>query len=96
MCLRKAPEKYIAGAALDRAFVKACRRVVTSTLLYVIGSESSCDLGSVTYKLNLKNYNYSYSIYILNLVGRSVASSFAISLFLVVSEGLKLVHLGAS
>jgi hypothetical protein len=30
--------------------------MLTSTLLYLIGSESSCDLGNVTYKLNLKNY----------------------------------------
>jgi hypothetical protein len=46
---------------------KARRRVLTSTLLYLIGSESSCDLGSETYKLNLRNYIYNYSICILNL-----------------------------
>jgi hypothetical protein len=65
------------------------------TLLYLIGSESSCDLGSETYNLNLKNYIYNYNNYILDLVGRSIGSSFAIALFLVVPEGLKLVHLGA-
>jgi hypothetical protein len=70
--------------------------VLTSTLLYLIGSESSCDLRSVIYKLNLKNYNYNYSIYILNLVGRYLlATSFEVALFLVVLEGLKLVNLGA-
>jgi GTP1/Obg family GTP-binding protein len=35
--------------------IKACRRVLTSTLLYFIDSESSCDLGIETqYKLYLK------------------------------------------
>jgi hypothetical protein len=55
---------------------KACRRVFTSTLLYLIGSQSSCDLGSETYKLNLEKYIYNYSIYILNLVGRSIGKFF--------------------
>jgi hypothetical membrane protein len=50
--------------------------VLTTTLLYLIGSESSSDLGSVTYKLNLKNYIYNYSIYILNLVGKSIGKFF--------------------
>jgi hypothetical protein len=56
--------------------VKACRKVLTSTLLYLIGSESSCDLGSETYKLNLKNQIYNYNNYILNLVGRSIDKFF--------------------
>jgi hypothetical protein len=30
--------------------------VLTSTLLYLKGSESACDFGSEIYKLNLKNY----------------------------------------
>jgi hypothetical protein len=30
-------------------------------LFYLIGPESSCDLGSETYKLNLKNYIYNYN-----------------------------------
>jgi hypothetical protein len=55
-----------------KSCTKACRRVLTSTVLHLIGSEYSCDLGSVTYKLNLKNNIYNYSIYILNLVGRSI------------------------
>jgi hypothetical protein len=55
-----------------RSYTKACRRVLTSTLLYLIGPESSCDLGNVTYKLNLKNDIYIYNIYILNLVGKSI------------------------
>jgi hypothetical protein len=50
---------------LGRNNTEASRRVLTSTLLYLIGSESSCDLGSETYKLNLKNYIYNYNIYIL-------------------------------
>jgi hypothetical protein len=54
----------------------ACSRVLTSTLLYLIGSEFSNDLGSVTYKLNLKNYIYNYNNYILNLVGRSIGKFF--------------------
>jgi hypothetical protein len=52
--------------------VKACRRVLTSTLIYIIGSESSCDLGNVTCKLNHKNDVYNYNNYVLNLVGRSI------------------------
>jgi hypothetical protein len=40
----------------------ACRRVLTSTLLYLIGAEFSCDLGSETYKLNLRDYIYNYNI----------------------------------
>jgi hypothetical protein len=54
--------------------VKSCKRVLTSTLLYLTGSEPSCDLGSETYKLNLKNYVYiyNYNNYVLNLVGRSI------------------------
>jgi hypothetical protein len=50
--------------------------VLTSTFLYLIGPESSCDLGRVIYKLNLKNYIYNYSIYLLNLVGRSSGKFF--------------------
>jgi hypothetical protein len=57
-------------------YTKACRRVFTSTLLYLIGSESSCGLGSDTYKINLKKNIYNYSIYILNLVGRSIGKCF--------------------
>jgi hypothetical protein len=72
--------------------VKACRRELTSTLPYLIGSKSSCDLGSKTYKLNRKNYIYNYSIYILNLVVRSLGKFFRNRL---VSEGLELVHLSA-
>jgi hypothetical protein len=37
-----------------RSYTKACRRVLTSTLLYLTGSEPSCDLGNETYRLNLK------------------------------------------
>jgi hypothetical protein len=55
-----------------KSCTKACRRVLTSTLLYLKGSESSCDLHSETYKLNLKNYIYDYNNYILNLVCRSI------------------------
>jgi hypothetical protein len=66
----------IHSANAVKSYTKACRRVLTSTLLYLIGSESSCDLGSVTYKINLKNYIYNYSIYILNLVGRSTGKFF--------------------
>jgi hypothetical protein len=65
--------------------------VLTRTLLYEIGSESSYDLGSAIYKPNLKNYIYNFSIYILNLL----ASSFAIALFLVIPVCLKLAHFGA-
>jgi hypothetical protein len=46
----------IHSANVIKLCIKACRRVLTSTLLYLIGSESFCDLGSETYKLNLKNY----------------------------------------
>jgi hypothetical protein len=46
--------------------------MLTSTHLYLVGSEPSCDLGSVTYNLNLKNYIHNHSIYILNLVDRSI------------------------
>jgi hypothetical protein len=60
------------SANVVKLYTKACRRVLTSTLLYLIGSESSCDLGSESYKLNLKNYIYIYNNYILNLVGRSI------------------------
>jgi hypothetical protein len=59
-----------------KSYTKTCRRVLTSTLLYLIGSESSCDLGSETLKLNLKNYIYNYNIYIVNLVGRSIGKFF--------------------
>jgi hypothetical protein len=55
---------------------KACSKVLTSTLLYLTGSESSCDLGSETYKLNLKNYIYNYNNYILNLESRSLGKFF--------------------
>jgi hypothetical protein len=47
-----------------------------STPLYLIGSESSCNLGNETYKLNLKNCIYNYNNYILNLVGRSTGKFF--------------------
>jgi hypothetical protein len=50
--------------------------MLTSILLYLIGSQSSCELESETYKLNLKNYIYIYNIYILNLVGRSIGRFF--------------------
>jgi hypothetical protein len=43
------------SANVVKSCTEACRRVLTGTLLYLIGSESSCDLGSETYKLNLKN-----------------------------------------
>jgi hypothetical protein len=56
--------------------VKACRRELTSTLLYLIGSESSCDLGSETYKRNLTNYIFNYKNNILNLVGRFIGNFF--------------------
>jgi hypothetical protein len=46
----------IHSANVVKSFTKACTRVLTSTLLYLIGSESSCDLGSETYKLNVKNW----------------------------------------
>jgi hypothetical protein len=38
------------SANVVKSCTKACRRVLTSTPLYLIGSESSCDLGSETYK----------------------------------------------
>jgi hypothetical protein len=44
----------IHSANVVKSYTKACRRVLTSTLLYLIGSGSSCDLGSVTYKLYLQ------------------------------------------
>jgi hypothetical protein len=66
----------IHSANVVKLYKKACRRVRTSALLYLTGSESSCDLGSETYKLNLKNCIYNYSIYILNLVGRSIGKLF--------------------
>jgi hypothetical protein len=52
-----------------RSYAKACRNVLTSTLLYLLGSEPYCDLGNVSYKLNLKNNIFND---ILNLVGRSI------------------------
>jgi hypothetical protein len=36
-------------------YIKEYRIVFTSTFVFLIGSEFSCDLGSGTYKLNLKN-----------------------------------------
>jgi hypothetical protein len=60
----------IYSANVVKSCTKTCRIVFTSTLLYLIRSESSCDLG--TYKLNLKNYICNYNNYILNLVGRSI------------------------
>jgi hypothetical protein len=39
---------YQYTANVVKLYTKACRRVLSSTLLYLIGSESSCDLGSVT------------------------------------------------
>jgi hypothetical protein len=60
------------SAKVVKSCTEACRRVPTSTLIYLIGSESSCDLVSETYKLELKNYNYNYNNYILNLVERSI------------------------
>jgi hypothetical protein len=66
----------IHSANVVKSYKKACRRVLTSTLLYLIESEFSCDLGCETYKLNLKNYTYNYTIHILNLVGRSSGKCF--------------------
>jgi hypothetical protein len=43
------------SAIAVKSYRKAYRTVLTSTLLYFIGSELSCDLGNVTYKLNFKN-----------------------------------------
>jgi hypothetical protein len=37
----------IHSANVVRSYSKACRRVLTGTLLYLIGSEPSCDLGNV-------------------------------------------------
>jgi hypothetical protein len=45
----------IHSANVVKSCTKACRKVFTSTLIYLIGSESCCDLESETYKLNLKN-----------------------------------------
>jgi hypothetical protein len=64
-----------------KSCTKACRRVLTSTLLDLIGSEFSCHLGSETYKVNLKNYIYDYSNNVLNLVGRSIGKFFRNRLF---------------
>jgi hypothetical protein len=64
------------SANVVKSCTKACKRVLISTLLYLIGSVSSCDLGSVTYKLSLKNHIYYYNNYILNLVGRSTGKFF--------------------
>jgi hypothetical protein len=64
------------SANVVKLYTKACRRVLTSTLLFLIGSESSCDIGNETYKLNVKNYIYNYNIYILNLVVRSIGKFF--------------------
>jgi hypothetical protein len=69
---------------------KVCRRVLTSTLLMLNRLESSCDLGSEIYKLNLTNHIYNYRIYILNPVGRSIGKFFRNRL-VVVPAGLKLV-----
>jgi hypothetical protein len=66
----------IHSANVVKSCTKACRRVLASTLLYLIGSEASRDIGSETYKLNLKSYKYNYSNYILNLVGRSIGKLF--------------------
>jgi hypothetical protein len=70
-CLHCVP---VHSANVVKSCTKACRIVLT--LLYLICSESSCDLGSETYKLNLKNYIYNYNNYILNLVGRSIGKFF--------------------
>jgi hypothetical protein len=66
----------IHSANVVKSCTKACRIVLTSTLLYLIRSELSCDIGSETYKLNLKNYIHDYNISILNLVGRSIVKFF--------------------
>jgi hypothetical protein len=72
------PNIVIAGSfeTSVKSCKEACRRVLTSTLLYSIRSESSCDIESETYKLNLKNYIYNYNNYVLNLVGRSIGKFF--------------------
>jgi hypothetical protein len=44
----------IHSANVIKSCTNACRRVLNSILLYLIGSESSCNLGSETYKINLK------------------------------------------
>jgi hypothetical protein len=64
------------SADVVKSCTEACRRVLTSTLLYVIGPESSCDVGSKTYKLNLTNYIYICNNYISNLVCRSIGKFF--------------------
>jgi hypothetical protein len=66
----------IHSASVVKSCTKACRKVLTSTILYLVGSESSCDLGGVTYKLNLKTHIYNYSYYILNPVGKSIGKCF--------------------
>jgi hypothetical protein len=75
--------------------VKACRRVPTSALLYLVGPES-CDLGSETYKLNLKKYIYNYNIYILNLVGTSIGKFFRNRLVSGGSCGFKIRSFGCT
>jgi hypothetical protein len=45
---------YLRPVAVHSAnVVTSCRSVLTSTLLYLTGSETSCDLGSETYRLKL-------------------------------------------
>jgi hypothetical protein len=53
-------------------YTVVCRRVLTNTLLYLIGSKPLVAFGNETYKPNLKNYNYKYNNYTRNLVGRSL------------------------
>jgi hypothetical protein len=67
---------HLYSANVVKSCTKSCIRVLTSTLLYLIGSKPSCDLGSESYKLNLKNYIYNYNNYVLNLVGRSIGKFF--------------------
>jgi hypothetical protein len=80
-------------------FVKSCtkayRRVLTSTLLYLIGWESSCGLWSGTYKLNFNNYIYNYNIYTLNLVVRSIFKLFRNRLVSGGSCRFKISYLGS-
>jgi hypothetical protein len=83
-------------ANVVKLYIKACRRVLTSTLLYLIGAESSCDLGSETYELNLNNYIYNYSIYILNLLGRSMGKFFRNRLVSGGSRGFKISSFGCT
>jgi hypothetical protein len=45
----------IHSANVVKSYTMACRRVLTGTL-YLIGLESSCELGSANYKLNNKLY----------------------------------------